>query len=42
MATKKRLLKEEFAHFYENPTRESLRELLKNNLGNTKKGQSHS
>ena len=33
MTTKKRLLKEEFAHFYENPTRESLRELLKNNLG---------
>ena len=33
MATKKRLLKEEFAKFYENPTRDSLRELLKNNLG---------
>lgn len=33
MATKKRLLKEEFAQFYENPTRDSLRELLKNNLG---------
>ncbi|MDP1624164.1 MAG: ATP-binding protein [bacterium] len=33
MTTKKRLLKEEFAHFYENPTLESLRELLKNNLG---------
>jgi predicted HTH transcriptional regulator len=33
MATKKRLLKEEFAQFYENPSRENLRELLKNNLG---------
>ncbi len=33
MATKKRFLKEEFTRFYENPSRESLRELLKNNLG---------
>lgn len=33
MATKKRLFKEEFARFYENPSRDGLRELLRNNLG---------
>jgi len=31
--TTKKLLKEEFAKFYETPTRDNLRELLKNNLG---------
>lgn len=33
MATQRRFFKEEFAKFYENPARDNLRELLKNNLG---------
>jgi len=33
MTAKKKTLKEEFAKFYENPTREGLRELLRDNLG---------
>ncbi len=33
MKDNKKAFKEEFAKFYENPTREGLRELLKNNLG---------
>jgi hypothetical protein len=33
MVAKKKTFKEEFARFYESPTRESLRELLRNNLG---------
>ena len=31
--TTRKLLKEEFAKFYETPTRDNLRELLKNNFG---------
>ena len=33
MTAKKKTIKEEFAKFYENPTRESLRDLLRDNLG---------
>jgi predicted HTH transcriptional regulator len=33
MVAKKKPINEEFAKFYENPTREGLRDLLKNNLG---------
>jgi len=33
MSAKRKTFKEEFARFYESPTREDLRELLRNNLG---------
>jgi hypothetical protein len=33
MSAKRKTLNEEFAKFYESPTREGLRELLKNNSG---------